>query len=195
MYAVVAPGFSSVYVNWKDVERIHALYPYCKWRKCKSESDAQEFIKRNTNNHTVKQLYNYGDTLRDLYVDVIYKIGPDCVYYVIYCKRIGSLRLQCEDVYVEYKGDKIYVKVPNIYLSDRSIAGHMSAIHNILGLLGEYVDVNITLPNFSVYYALTSYNRGKSRAVSITRELISKRLCKVAYTLKMRDIVNVKEEE
>lgn len=193
MYAVVAPGFSSVYTNWKDVERIHALYPYCKWRKCSNELDAQEFIKRNTNNHIVKQLYNYGDTLRDLYIDAVYKIGKDCVYYIFYCQRVGNIRLHNDNALIEYKGSKIYVKIPNIYLSDKSIAGHMSAIHNMLQLLGEYVDVNITLPNFSVYYALTSYSRGNSRAITVTRDLIDRRLCNVAYTLRMRNYADGKE--
>lgn len=190
MYAVVAPGFSSVYTNWKDVERIHALYPYCKWCKCRNEKDAQEFIKRNTNNHVVKQLYNYGDTLRDLYIDAIYKIGPDCVYYVFYCQRVGNIRLHNDVALIEYKGSKIYAKIPDIYLSPDSIAGHMSAIHNMLLLLGDYVDVNITLPNFSIYYALTSYSRGNSRAITVTRDLIDRRLCNVAYTLKMRNFAD-----
>lgn len=187
MYAVVAPGFNSIYVNWKDVERIHALYPYAKWRKCKSEHEAREFIKRNSTHHAIKQLYNYGDTLKDLYIDARYRIADDCIFYVFNTKRLGRMRLDAKGIIVEYKGNEIYVKIPNIRLSDESIAGHMSAIHNMLTLLGEYVDVNIELPNFSVFYALTAYSRGGVRAISITRDLISKRLCKVAFTLKLRN--------
>lgn len=190
MYAVVAPGFSGVFTNWHEIERVKALYPYCKWQKFHDEASAQEFIKRNLSNHVVKQLYNYGNTLRDLYVDAIYKIGPDCVYYVLHCQRVGRLRLNCPEALVEYKGSKIYVKVPNMYLSDESIAGHMSAIHNLLTLVGDYIDLNITLPNYSVFYALTAYNKGGSRAISVTRDLIDRRLCQVAFTLKMRTITD-----
>ena len=187
MYAVVAPGFSCVYTNWKDVERIKALYPYPKWCKCQTESEAHEFIRRNSYGKSVKQLYNYGDTFSDLFVDIKYRIGPDCVYYMLDTKRVGNLRLPTDRALVEYKGNRIYVKIPDIYLSDESIAGHMSAIYNILALIGNFVDVNIELPNYSIFYCLTAYSRGNNHSVKVTRDFINERLCKVAYTLKMRN--------
>lgn len=193
MYAVVAPGFNSVYINWKDVTRAKALYPYIKWHKCKTEEEAREFIKRNSTHHVVKQLYNYGETLQDLYINAKYRIGPDCIYYVFNTKRVGRIRLDAKGVIVEYKGDEIRVKMPDIYLSDESIAGHMSAIYNMLMILGEYVDVNIEIPNYSVFYALTSYSRGSVRAISTTRNLISNRLCKVAFTMKLRNYADERE--
>lgn len=195
LYAVVAPGFSAVYSDWKDVERIRALYPYPKWTKCRTETEAQEFLKRNSYSRKVKQLYNYGDTLNDLYINVEYRIGPDCVYYVIDTRRVGNIRLLSEDALVEYKSNKIFVKIPNIYLSDELLSGHMSAIHNLLHLVGEYVDVNITVPNYAVFYALTVYDKGNNRVVQLTRDAISKRLCKVAFTLKMRDYSDELEED
>lgn len=195
MYAVVAPGISGVYYNWKDVERIHALYPFAKWSKCFNEQDAREFIKRNTSKHIVKQLYNYGDTLKDLYVDAKYRIGEDCLFVVLDTKRIGHLRIPREDVIIEYKGSKIFIRVPNTYLSDTTISSHMSAIHTILELVGGFIDVNIELPNFSIFYALTAYKGKRSRAITLTQEMILRRTCKVAYTLKMRNIGDYKEED
>ena len=187
MYAVVAPGVSGVYYNWKDVERIHALYPFAKWQKCFNERDAREFIKRNTNKHTVKQLYNYGDTLSDLYVNAKYKIGKDCLFFVLDTSRIGRLRVREDGLLVEYKGSKIYIRMPNVYLSDLTIASHMSAIHNLLELVGPLVDLNIELPNFSIFYALTAYKGNRSRAISSVQEAVQRRICKVAYTLHLRN--------
>lgn len=195
MYAVVAPGISGIYYDWKQVERVHALYPFAKWSKCYNEQEAREFIKRNTSKHVVKQLYNYGDTLKDLYVDAKYRIGKDCLYIVYDTSRVGLLRINRDDLIIEYKGYKIYIKVENTFLSDTTIASHMSAIHTILNIIGPYVDVNITLPNFSIFYALTSYKGKRSRSISLTQELIDRRLCKVAYTLKMKNIGDYKEEE
>jgi hypothetical protein len=100
-----------------------------------------------------------------------------------------------DDALVEYKGNKIFVKIPNIYLSDELLSGHMSAIHNLLNLIGEFIDVNIVIPNYAVFYALTSYDKGNNRVVQLTRDAISKRLCKVAFTLKMRDYSDDLEEE
>ena len=187
MYAVVAPGFSCIYSNWKDVERVKALYPYPKWKKCKTEEEAQEFLKRNTCSKKLKELYNYGSTFQDMYIDVKYRIAPDCVYYVLDTKRLGVVRLHADNAIIEYKGTKIYIKLLNTKLSDESIAGHMSAIHNLLSIVGEFVDLNIELPNYSIFYCLTVYSKGNNRSVQLTRDAISKRLCEVAFTLKMED--------
>lgn len=194
MYAVVAPGLQGVFYQWKDVERIHALYPYAKWGKFTNETDVREFIKRNTSHHVVKQLYNYGDTLSDLYIDAKYRIGDNCLYFVFDTKRVGRLRLLAKDSIVEYRGSKIYVKVLNIKLSDMTISSHMSAIYTMLKMLGDFVDVNIELPNFSIYYALTTYAGNRSRAIQTTKTFIQQRLCKVAYTLKMKNIGDDLEE-
>jgi len=192
MYAVVAPGFSSIYTNWSDVERIKALYPYPKWCKCSSEAEAYAWIKRNTYSRGLNSIYNYGNTLKDLYIDAKYKIGEDCIYYVLDCKRIGKIRVPSEDILVEYKGSKVYIKLPNTYVSNETVAGHMSAIHNLLILLGDYVDINIELPYYSLFYCLTVYSQGNSRPIQLVKNLIDNRLGAVALSLKM---LNFSEEE
>ena len=191
MYAVVAPGFSCVYSSWSDVERIKALYPYPKWCKCSTETEAQAWIKRNSYSNKLSSIYNYGNTLKDLYIDVKYKIAKDCIYYVLDCKRIGRLRLNVEGILVEYKGSKIYVKLPNTYVSDETVAGHMSAIHNLLQFVGDYVDLNIELPYYSLFYCLTVYSKGNNRHVKLVKDLIDERLGAVALSLKLFN----KEEE
>ena len=191
MYAVVAPGFSCIYTNWSDVERIKALYPYPKWCKCRTEEEGQAWIKRNTYSNKLSGIYNYGNTLKNLYIDAKYRIASDCIYYVLDCRRIGHLRLHVEDVLVEYKGTTIYIKLPNIYVSNESVAGHMSAIHNLLKIIGDYVDINIELPYYSLFYCLTSYAKGNNRHIKLVKDLIDERLGAVALSLKS---FNNKEE-
>lgn len=189
MYAVVAPGISGVYTNWSEVERIKALYPYPKWCKCNSEEEAQAWLRRNTYNKKLSSIYNYGNTFDNLYIDVKYKISTDCVYYVLDCKRIGNIRLHTK-AYIEYKGNNIYIKLPNIYLSNETIAGHMSALHNLLQIVGDYVDLNIELPYYAIFYCLTVYSRGNNRQVQLVKKLIDNRLGAVAFSLKMPNIEN-----
>lgn len=90
------------------------------------------------------------------------------------------------NVITEYRGSKIFVKYPNIHLSAESIGGNLSAIVNLLDILGEFVDVNIHLPNYSIFYALVAYTGNKSRAVNAARSYIKRRECAVAYTLPIR---------
>lgn len=192
MYAVVAPGFSCVYTNWQDVVRIKALYPYPKWCKCYSEAEAIEWIQRNSYGRKLSRIYNYGNTLNDMYIDAKYKIEHDCIYYVLDCRRVGNIRVNAKDVLIEYKGSKIFIKLPNIFVSDETVAGHMSAIHNLLQIVGDYIDINIELPYYSLYYCLTVYSRGNNRPVMLTRQRIDERLGEVALSLKM---LNLSEED
>ena len=188
MYAVVASGFSNVYTSWKDVDRVSKLYPYPKWKKCHSEEEAYEWIRRNAYGKGLHQIYNYGNTFSDLYIDAAYKIGDDRVFYEFNCRRIGHVRLHSTSASVEYKGHMIYACLPNILLSEESIASHMSAIYNMLDILGPNVDVNIAVPYYSIFYCLTSYSRGKSNPVSIVRTHIKERLGEVAVSLKFAEM-------
>lgn len=183
IYAVVAPGYSLITKDWGKVERAKALYPYPKWHKCYSEEEAQLFVKKNYVSRPVKLIYNYGDTFKDLYIDASYRIGSGCLYFEFNTERVGRLKLSNPNVIVEYAGQMVYVKMPNIYLSETSISSHMSAIYNLLMTLGPNVDVNIRINYFAVYYALTSYAGNKVRSIDVTKEYINSRLCKVAYTL------------
>lgn len=189
MYAIVAPGFSSVFTNWEDVERVRALYPYPKWCKCYSEEEAHNWIKRNSYGAKSARVYNYGDTLKDFYIDAKYKIMKDCVYYVLDCSRIGSIRVNVPNALVEYKGNKIYIKLNNIYLSNETVSGHMSALHNLLLIVGNYVDINIELPYYSLYYCLAVYSKGNNRAINIVKNLLNERLGSVAYTLNFDNLI------
>ena len=187
MYAVVAPGFSCVYSNWADVERVKALYPYPKWCKCYSEEEAQAWIKRNSYGKHLSRVYNYGNSFPELNIYVRYHIGTDCVYYILDCSKVGSIRIHAPDALVEYKGSKIFVKLPNIKVSNETVAGHMSAIHNLLQIVGDYVDLNIELPYYSLFYCLTGYSRGNSRPITLVRQLIDRRLGAVALSLKLEN--------
>lgn len=187
MYAVVAPGISTIYTNWKDVERIKTLYPYPKWAKVYSEQEANEWLRRNTYGTGLHTITKYGNTIDNLYVDTKYKIFSDCLTIVYDISKLGNVRLPDTRNIVAYMGDKIHVKVPDIYLSNESISGHMSAIYNVLNLLGDIVDVNIELPYYSIFYSLTGYSKGNQRAVVTVQELIRNRQGAVSYTMRLKE--------
>lgn len=186
-YAIVAPDFETVTNDYKVVERVKALYPYPKWKLCKTEAEAVDFVQRNRYRRRARQLYNYGTTFKDMYIDAKYIIFPNSVFYVLDTKRVGHLRIECPDALIEYHSNIINIRIDNTNLSADTIAGNMSAIHHLLSIVGDYVDLNILLPNYSVFYSLTYYNKGRNRAVSITQDAIRQRVCKVAYTLAVRE--------
>lgn len=183
IYAVVAPGYSLITKDWSQVERARALYPYPKWKKCYTEEEAKHFVKVNHVSNPVRLIRNYGDTFKELYVDASYSIRPDSVCYVFDVSKIGRLRINSDNLIVEYGAGKIYARLPNIYLSEEALGSHMSAIYNMLRILGDYVDVNIHVKYFSIFYALTNYSGEKVRSISVTKDLINSRVCKCAFTL------------
>lgn len=186
MYAVVAPGLSCVYTNWRDVERIKKLYPYPKWVKVDSEEAAREWLKRNTYGHNLSTINKYGNTLDDLYVDAKYKIFKDCLCLVYDTSRVGEIRLPKSRNLIEYKPGKIYVRIPDIYLSEESIVGHMSALFNLFKTVGDIVDVNVELPNYSIFYCLTGYSKGNQKSIFTVQNLIRNRQGAVSYSVKLK---------
>ena len=155
IYAVVAPGFSAMYSDWSMVERARVFYPYIKWHKANTLEQAEQFIRRNKCSASSKvNLYNYGDTFPDLYITASYEILEDSVMYKLDTRRLGCVRLHNPNFILSYGSTCITAVLPNIYLSQESISSHMSAVYNLLLLTGEYVDVNLIVPNYSILYAL-----------------------------------------
>lgn len=183
-YAVTAPGFNATYTDWHMVERARVFYPFLKWKKTYTPEQATLFINQNKCNSRVNLIYNYGDTFKELYITASYEILDDSVEYILDTRNMGSIRLHNPDYIIEYKMNKIRAILPNIKLSADSIASHMSAIFNLLQLVGGYVDVNLVVPNYSVFYALAFYQGDRQRSITFVQQYINTRFSKVGYTLK-----------
>ena len=182
MYAVVAPGLKGIYEDEKSIERILALYPYTKFRKFKTEQECWDFLARNNNNHGIDEITCYGDTFSTHYVTMEYFIR-DSIYYNFYTDRVGYIKVVYKDAIVENRSDLIMVKLDNIVADNNTIWGHMIAIYHGLKIIGELMDVNIIVPDHSIFYALHSYT-GNNRVIGRVNSLIKQRLGNVALTLR-----------
>lgn len=182
MYAVVAPGLCTVYSNWKDVERVSKLYTYPKWKKFSNEEEALQWLKRNAYGRNELGATHYGNTFKSLYIDAKYKILSDSVCYVLDCSRVGTLRFNVPNALIEYKGNIVNIRLNNIKLSNTSIAGHMSAIYNMLNIISENFDVDIHVEYYSIFYALVNYSNGLNKYVVLVQNSIRDRLSEVAIS-------------
>ena len=188
-YAITAPGIAGVYTNWSEIERIKALYPYPKFRKFVYEADAYTWLKQNKYPVKATRVYNYGNTFDDLYINVKYKITSECVYVSLDCKRVGNVRLYVPDAAIEYKGDKILMRLPYVNFSEESLASHMSVIYNILQMVGQYMDVNIHLEYYSLYYSLASGHCETNRYVQFVLGLMSDRIGCTAFSYDFSNMI------
>lgn len=183
MYAVVAPGLKGVYEDPRVIDRILALYPYTKFRKLPTEEECWEFIRRNENTHGLEEITNFGDAFPKHHVKMEYFIRDNNIYYNFDTSLIGTLRIAREDVIVENRAQLIKVILPNVVVNPDTISGHVIAVYHGIRLLGDYIDVSVTVPDHSIFYAIHSYT-GNARTIVRLRDYLKKRLGKVSVTLK-----------
>jgi hypothetical protein len=185
MYAVIAPGFKGVYDNPRVLDKIVALYPYAKYRKYRTEEECWEFLNKYTNNRSISEVYKYGNTFKTHFVTMEYFIR-DSIYYNYHTDKIGYVRVVSDTATVENCPGLIKAKVDNVAADDRMISGHMVAIFHGLKLIGSWLDVNIIVPDHSVFYAIHSYT-GNNRAIETVKNCIKERQGEVALSLPRRE--------
>lgn len=184
-YAVVVPGISNVFDKWQDVDRIISLYPYPKFRKFATREECWEYVKRNTYKRIYTDIHKYGETFDNLYVSMNYFIRPEKVYYNYDTKKMGYIAIECDDKNIEVvnRARSIKVTMRETYLNDDLISNHLIAIWHGLQIIGDYVDVDISVPDHSIFYALMTY-KGNNKIINKVRKYIDSRTAKVSVTLK-----------
>lgn len=184
-YAVIVPGINAVYNSWSEVERIHMLYPYARFRKFKTEEECWEYVRRHTTRRVYHDINKYGETFNRHYVTMEYFIRGDKVYYNFFTKKLGYIAIESfdENVEVVNRTGSIKVTLHNIYLDDNIISNHLIAIWHGLKIIGDLIDVDVKVPDHSVFYALMTYN-GNNRTIKRVRTYIDERLAKVSVSMK-----------
>jgi hypothetical protein len=181
MYAVIAPGFKGVYDNPRVLDKIMALYPYARFRKYRTEEECWEFLNKNTVTRGISAIYKYGNTFKKHFVNMEYFIR-ESIFFNYFTDKVGYVRMVADDAVVENCSGLIKVRLDNIVVDNNKISGHMVAIYQGLRLIGDWMDVNITVPDHSVFYALHAYT-GNNRAITKVQNHMKERQGEVALTL------------
>ena len=186
MYAVVGPELTGIYHSMSEINNMLCLYPYLKFRRFETEDECYAFINRYKIKHTLDEITKFGDTFKRACIDMSYYIG-DAIYYNFDTSSLGIVKIVNSDanIHVGNRQKLIKAKIEGISADNDLISGHMVAIYHGLKLVGDFVDVNITVPDHSIYYALRSYT-GDNRVIKRVKTLIDKRQGKISVTLKKR---------
>ena len=184
-YAVMVPGINTVYETWAEVERIAVLYPYPRFRKFKTTEECWEYVRRHTAKKVYRDVNKYGETFKDMYVRMEYFIRPGRVCYNFFTKKIGYIAIENNDpnISVTNRSGSIKVVLNEIYLNDDLISNHLIAIWHGLRIIGTMIDVDIQVPDHSIFYALMTY-KGKNKTITRVREYIDRRPAKVSVSLR-----------
>lgn len=185
MYALVANGIQTVVRSQEQLDLLISIYPYPKFRKCRTESDAREWIRQNSRADYGTEHRHYGDPAVTGYAEIEYFIADNTIYCNINTRKCGFIKIRTKDLNVklDQRREFIKMKIENVVLNDDNISHHMIAIQRILIILGPYVDVDITVPDISVFLAATRY-KGNNYILQDAQEAINSRLGAVSFTIR-----------
>lgn len=184
-YAIVGPGVSGVYYKWDRVEELASLFPYCKYRKFKTEDECWDFVNRYKSSRVSLSMTKYGNTFDNLFIRMFYIVTPSKLYWTFNTERFGNIRLdEQEGLLISYFGKGVLVSEATSGVYDnQTVISHILAISRGVEILGDLVDVDIVLPDHSIYYALTKYT-GEDETILRVQQQLKDRLAEVSYTLK-----------
>lgn len=184
MFAVIANGIQTICKTQRKLDMILAVYPYPKFCKCATEEEGRAWLRQHSRGNFSSNVTKYGTTSQTGYAQVEYFIWNDTAYYNIDTSRIGYLRVVTgNDMSVDARANLIKVCIKNIHLNDMSIMSHCIAIRRILKVIGSFVDVDIIVPDMSIYLAATKYT-GKNYMIKGLQRDIDSRLGGVSFTVR-----------
>lgn len=182
-YGYVGGGIKTVVTDFNVIRELQIKHPYSSFRKFYKEEKAWNWVKYRSSIKGVSKVTRYGDTFADTYVTMEYFIYGDAAYYNFRTPNIGDIFLTTSEpnVFIENRKDVIKVKISKFNASD-TILGHLSAIYQGLNVLGPYVDVEIVVPDHSIFYSLTQYTGTDSR-INRVLNLLKSRIANFSVTL------------
>lgn len=186
MYVFVANGYKGIVESKQTLDILASIYPYPKFRHVANHEAAVNFLARYNRGERQANFDNYGDTDRDYcYATIKYVIDERDLFITIDTSKVGFIRIpnkNIKDTVVDNRPTMIRVRISNINLNNNLISDHCVAITTTLELLGGYVDVNIEVPDISIYLALTKYS-GDNYIIKESQEVIKTRLGGVSITI------------
>lgn len=186
MYAVIASGRTKICNTRQELDLFKAIYSYVKYHYVETYAEGVEWIRQNQRDAYDVRVTNFGSsTNTGGFITIEYFITGTVILYNLDTSKFGRTYIIPDDdlVKVDNRPNLIKVKVCNTILDDMIIAHHVIAINRILRIIGEYADVNIVVPDISVYVAMTSY-QGKDSTITCIREMLSRRIGGISFTVR-----------
>lgn len=187
MYVFIANGFKGIIESSQTLSVLASIYPYPKFRKVQSKEDALKFLNRYNRGEINPSIENYGDTDKYYgYATIMYVIDRGDLYVTIDTSKVGFVRINVhtlKDTVVDNRPSMIRIQIKDMNLNDNLISDHCLAIEAILTLLGGYIDVNIEVPDISIYLALIKYS-GENYIINSVQDVLRTRLGGVSVTIK-----------
>lgn len=185
-YGFVSPGIKIITSDFEEIRGLINVVQFPKFKKFKDKAGAIKFVMENAMEFQTKSLHKYGECFDTMYITAEYFIRDNNVYYNIHTNGLGNVDLARTEfdnfMLKEKRNGLIMLKLPNMNLNENYLTSHVTAIYNLLEIVGSLVDVELIIPNHSIYYLLKSYT-GDYRPYRKLRDYIDSRKGRLAITM------------
>lgn len=185
MYAFVSNEFRTIVYSQRQLDFLNDIYSYPQFRKVETVAEAKKFFSQCNREFIKSGLNKYGRESDIGYISIEYFIDGKNIYANIGTKHFGFIKLTGlpSNVKQDSSYDLLKLKICNVILDDELIAHHCTAIANILRLFDDYINIELILPDMSIYLACTKYT-GRNYSITNLQKTLSSRMGSVFYTIK-----------
>lgn len=185
MYAFVSNEYRSVVHTQRQLDFLCSIYSYPKFKMVNTMAEAKEFFNSNDRQFFTPSLNKYGKVDDIGYISIQYFIDGNNIYVNVFTKNFGFIKLSNipSNVKQDASYDLLKLKICNVVLDNNLIAHHCTAIRNILSLFDSYINMELILPDVSVYLACTKY-KGRNFSIQNLQGVLKSRMGVTFYTIK-----------
>lgn len=185
MYAFVSNEYRTIVYTQRQLDFLCGIYSYPSFKKVQTEQEALAFFANKNREYIDSGIKRFGKNSDIGYVSVEYFIANNNIYVNVNTKRFGFIKLYTlpSNVKQDSTYDLLKLKICNVHLDDKLIAHHCIAILNILNLLDDCMNVELVVPDISVFLACTKY-KGKNHGIVRLQSKLKSRLGQTFYTIR-----------
>lgn len=185
MYAFVSNEYKAIVQTQRKLDLLMSLYTYPQFKKCDTYEEAQAYLNKSTRKFIHSGIDKYGKRTDIGYISIQYFIDGNNILANIFTSKFGFIKLANvpKNVKQDASYDVLKIKICNVVLNNDLIAHHCIAITNLLKLIDDFVNVELILPDISIFLACTKYT-GKNFAIKAAQDKIASRVGEVFYTIR-----------
>ena len=185
MWAFISDNYKCVVSTQQKLDLLISFFPRSNFKRIEDMKEARDFWKFAEKKFFSTDIVKLSHKSKYAYLTIEYFIDNNNIYINMITKNLGFIKFSNlpSNISQEVSYDLLKLKISNVVLDDSLIAHHCVAICNILRLIGPLVNVELILPDVSVYLALTKYE-GKNFEILRTRSELESRLGNVYFSFK-----------
>lgn len=185
MYAFVSNEYRTIVYTQRQLDFLMSIYSYPQFKKVENKLEAKKFFAKCNRDFLDTNLNKYGRDSEIGYISIEYFIDGINIYANVDTRHLGFIKLSNvpENVKQDSTYDLLKLKICNVTLDDTLIAHHCTAIQNILSLFDKYINIELILPDISVYLACTKY-KGNNFSIKRLQGDLKSRSGSIFYTIR-----------